>query len=138
MRIGDVTDLNFHLYNKGDYHILFEMSSAAFVPIAVLRYGEIPVGKLLRTIGELQEHNIQKQQLVIKDADSDSTLVIDCSLIEPFPFRQRIIYQFIGEVRVGSDSQLILRAYVYRCVEGLNLDMYKKVHELRSRSLLAL
>lgn len=111
-------------------------ASAAFIPIATLIHtGETAVGKFFRTIGELYEHNIQKVQLVLKDIDSDSTLVIDSSLIEPFPFRQRILYQFIGEARLGTDNQVILRAYVYRCVEGLNLELYKKSHELRTCSL---
>ena len=112
--------------------------TATFIPIATLLHtgGTTSiVGKVYRTIGELQEHNIQKGQLVIKDTNSDSVLVIDSSLIEPFPFRQRVLYQFIGEARIGSDSQIILRAYVYRCVEGLNLDIYKQSHELRSRTL---
>ena len=111
-------------------------ASATFIPIATLTHaGENAAGKFFRTIGELHEHDVQKGQLVIKDTDSDATLVIDSSLIEPFPFRQRILYQFIGEVRLGTDNQVILRAYVYRCVEGLNLELYKKSLELRSCSL---
>lgn len=110
-------------------------ATAKFVPIATLiQTRETVVGKFIRTIGELHEHNIQKEQLVLKDTDSDSTLVIDSSLIQPFPFRQRILYQFIGEARHGTDNQVILRAYVYRCVEGLNLELYKQSHELRSCS----
>lgn len=112
------------------------ISAAIFTPIAtIIRYEETHVGKFLRTIGELQEHFILDERLVIKDAESGSTLVIDSKLIEPFPFRQRVLYQFIGEVRLEPQGQVILRAYVYRCVEGLDLKLYEQSHEFRLRSL---
>ena len=90
---------------------------------------------MVRTIGLLQQYNVRDSQIWIKDMKSSLELAVDSSVIEPFPFKQNAVYQFIGELngRSGSTNGIVLRAYVYRCVDSLDLDVYLQAHTLRFR-----
>ena len=89
-------------------------------------------GNMVRTIGLLQQYNVRDSQIWIKDIKSSLELAVDSSVIEPFPFKQNAVYQFIGELN-GRSGGIVLRAHVYRCVDSLDLDVYLQAHTLRFR-----
>lgn len=92
-------------------------------------------GSMVRTIGLLQRYNVRDSQIWIKDIKSSLELAVDSSVIEPFPFKQNAVYQFIGELngRSASAKDIVLGAHVYRCVDSLDLDVYLQAHALRFR-----
>ena len=61
-------------------------------------------------------------------------LPVDCSLVQPFPFSQGALFQFIGEVDGSGRTcggRLTLRALAHRCVEGLDMALYRKALAVR-------
>ena len=62
-------------------------------------------------------------------------LPVDCSLVQPFPFSQGALFQFIGEVDGSGRTcggRLTLRALAHRCVEGLDMALYRKALAVRN------
>lgn len=85
-------------------------------------------GVLVRTIGKLDlvDSCLRRGQLRIQDPTSTHKLPIDCSRILPLPFQDQhgFLYQFIGEVDYSQDKSVIIKALLYRCCEGLDIDTY--------------
>lgn len=109
-------------------------------------------GRMLRTIGRLDHYSVKDSQVAITDWCSSLELVLDCRLVEPFPFKKGSLFQFIGEIVAGGGGggesgersevlggglkggggggeSVILRVYSYRCVDGLDMDIYIKALE---------
>jgi hypothetical protein len=62
---------------------------------------------------------------------------VNTKYIEPFPFRAGSLYLFIGEMEKDWERDAIsFSPKVYRCVDGLNVQLYHKVREERDQSLL--
>ena len=62
-------------------------------------------------------------------------LPVDCSLVQPFPFSQGALFQFIGEVDGSGRTcggRLVLRALAHRCLEGLDMTLYRKALAIRN------
>ena len=58
---------------------------------------------LLRVIGRLEGYDVEHSILWVQDHKTPLLQVaVDSSNIEPFPFKQGLLYQFIGEVDYGS------------------------------------
>eukprot|EP01134_Creolimax_fragrantissima_P004467 CFRG4467T1 len=84
----------------------------------------------VRTIGKVVEVNIQSDWVLI---DHNSwELRVDTSLLEPLPFRNNSLFQFIGELQLlkepthtpTDDGCVVLKARIGRCVDGLDLGLY--------------
>ena len=66
-------------------------------------------------------------------------LPVDVGLVQPFPFSQGSLFQFIGEVVVVDGSGRtcrggpVLRALAHRCVEGLDMTLYRKALAIRNK-----
>ncbi len=91
-------------------------------------------GKTVRTIGRLKQYNVKESVMSIEDLRTFAELMVDCRIIEPFSFRQGALYQFCGELD-GSKTKstnVVLKAHLYRCVEGLDMDIYMKALAVRS------
>jgi len=73
---------------------------------------------------------------VIVDRRSTVQVHINTSLIEPFEGRLNSLYQFVGEMETGNtssqDTERLLKARSYRCVDGLDLIEY--YHSVDARS----
>ena len=86
-------------------------------------------GVMIRTIGRLHVHDYDVQQNLVWIQDpkiSSHKLAIDCSRIAPIPFQDQhgLLYQFIGEIQCNQDKPAIIKALLYRCCEGLDIDVY--------------
>ena len=90
-------------------------------------------GKMIRTIGSLQRYEVKRSLIWLKDWKSVLQLVIDSRVIEPVIIRQNSIFQFIGELDSSGtrSSGAVLKALAYRCVDGLDMDLYMKAHAVK-------
>lgn len=86
-------------------------------------------GKMIRTTGSLRRYEVKRSQIWLKDWKSVLELVIDSRVIEPVSIRRNSIYQFIGEL---DSSGAVLKALVYRSVDGLDMDLYMKALAVKS------
>jgi len=80
--------------------------------------------EVIRVVGYFQSY---LSDSLIRIEDEASFLSVDCALLQPIRLTKGWLYHFIGEADWRDESrQLILRAQVYRCLEGLDLQNYKK------------
>ena len=81
-------------------------------------------GRVLRVVGYLHSYLSDN---IIHIEDGASFLSVDCALLQPVQFTKGCLYHFIGEADWREDGgKLILRAQVYRCLEGLDFQNYKR------------
>ena len=92
--------------------------------------------RIVRTIGKMHKYNVQGSRIWIQDCGTLSLLLaIDSSNIEPFPFKENTLCQFIGEVNWDSANGLYVKALLYRYVEGLHMNTYLTAHDTRMKEL---
>ena len=93
-------------------------------------------GVMIRTIGRLFGYDLTTNQVWIQDPKKTSyELGIDCSRIAPFTFGDKcgLLYQFIGEVDCNNqDKPTIIKALLYRCCEGLDIDVYVQAYSTKN------
>lgn len=68
----------------------------------------------------------------------ENELMIDITSLQPFKYTPGTVYQFIGEVKKGRvhglrGEEVWLKAHCYRLMEGLNLDMYHRIQNIRTK-----
>lgn len=112
---------------------------AKFMPVSDILLQASPDlhGVMIRTIGRLFDHDTGKNLVWIQDPKTTShVMAIDCSRITPFSFQNQrgLLYQFIGEVDCSQDKP-ILKALLYRCCEGLDIDTYIQAYKTRMDTL---
>ena len=95
---------------------------------------------MIRTIGRLSECDLGKSLVWIEDpkeASGSHKVIIDCSRITPFPFQNQLglLYQFIGEVDGSQDKPVMIKALLYRCCEGLDVDVFTQAYTTRMDTL---
>ncbi|XP_052774675.1 uncharacterized protein LOC128213164 [Mya arenaria] len=94
-------------------------------------------GHSVCVIGRLSDHDVDSCSARVTDPLSKQDLVVDTSLIEPFGARYGSLFQFIGELVTGEQdgssgvtlnggSSVVLKARVVRCVDGIDMTMYRK------------
>ena len=92
-------------------------------------------GTMVRTIGRLLRYDVKHSLLWLGHCEPPYLeLPVDSSLVEPFPFSRGALYQFIGEVD-GSKKKAdgaVVRALAYRCVEGLDMEVYVRAMAVRT------
>ncbi|GLT60358.1 hypothetical protein SLA2020_331270 [Shorea laevis] len=66
----------------------------------------------------LQEYSVETAVAVI--ADGGATLRIDAQHLRDLNFRVGSIYQFIGELHIQPDNEIILQAHAGRNVDGIS------------------
>lgn len=100
---------------------------------------------LVRIVGRLESYDSENSILWLRDhhqtASVQEQVAVDVTNIEPFPYRRGTLYQFIGEsdfravAQVGNSKTstecVVLKALLSRCVDGLDMEMYLKAHEVR-------
>lgn len=81
-------------------------------------------GKVLRVVGYFHSYLSDN---IIRIEDGDNFLSVDCALLQPVQLTKGCLYHFIGEADWSDNSsELILRAQVHRCLEGLDFQNYKR------------
>ena len=81
-------------------------------------------GRVLRVVGYF--HSFSSDN-IIHIEDGGSFLAVDCALLQPVQLIKGCLYQFIGEADWNENNgQLVLRAQVHRCLEGLDFQNYKR------------
>ncbi|PFX26836.1 CST complex subunit TEN1-like [Stylophora pistillata] len=88
-------------------------------------------GKSVRTWGRAVAHNMARSQLKVSDEGIE--LIIDTSYVEPIAFNRGSLYQFIGEVYVYDN--IILRARIATCIDGMNMDLFNQALDIRRKYL---
>ena len=94
--------------------------------------------RMVRIIGRLLRYETKQSLVWLGHYElPHSELAIDCSLVQPFPYSQGALYQFIGEVDGSGrlDCGLTVRALSYRCVEGLDMNLYTRALTIRNKIL---
>ena len=90
---------------------------------------------MVRIVGRLLRYDTKNSQVWLGHFEPPYLeFPIDCSLIQPFPYSHGTLYQFIGEVD-GSGKACkgtVVRALAYRCVEGLNMEVYIRALAVRN------
>ena len=93
-------------------------------------------GTMVRTIGRLLRYDVKHSLLWLGHYESPYLeLPVDSSLVQPFPFSRGALYQVIGEVdgsRKKADGAVV-RALAYRCVEGLDMEVYVRAMAARAK-----
>lgn len=93
----------------------------------------------MRVIGKLHTYDIQTSRMWIQVSSNPAeSLVINTSGIEPFAYKEGALFQFIGELdeeEIEGKNMLVLRAILYRNVDGLDLNMFLKAHATRMEEL---
>ena len=95
-------------------------------------------GVMIRTIGRLSNDDFNMNLVWIQDHKTSLyRLVVDCSRITPFPFKDQdgLMYQFIGEVDCSKHNIVMIKALLYRCCEGLDMDTYIQAYTKRMELL---
>jgi len=89
----------------------------------------------LRLYFRLDRHNCSQSKATLCDPQSSTSLQLDTRLIEPFDARIGSLFQVIGELECGDTNQVVLKARVIRCVDGMDLIMYRRVVDSQRRYL---
>ncbi|KAL3856576.1 hypothetical protein ACJMK2_011311 [Sinanodonta woodiana] len=87
-------------------------------------------GKSVKITGRLEDHDVQNCTTRITDPQTASSITVDTRLIEPFTVKSGSLVQVIGELDCLVDNHpVVLKAVIIRCVDGLDITMYKKALE---------
>ncbi|XP_038062460.1 CST complex subunit TEN1-like [Patiria miniata] len=105
------------------------------VRLSELMEGSSEVTGHVRILARLQSYDCIKQQAVVCNVERNCNhqLLIDTRLVEPFHARAGSVFQFLGEIDYGENAQIILRARVVRCVDGVDVAMYNKALDAQRR-----
>ena len=103
-----------------------------FVPLSEVKNTK---EKFVRTIGYAKNLEAASELLTI-EYNGHMTLV-DIRYIHPFTYKPDVLFQFVGELRreqVGDNTNIVLRAQVYRNMDGLDPELYHKVQAIRNHN----
>ena len=131
-----------------------EKEFAPFVPLATLVEGKaVNLKPLVRVVGFAGVLYSSRHEL--KLCYEGKELRVNVSSLQPFNYRPGEIYQFIGEIkreRIGGDGAsgerlrqrgggekegrdtFVLRAQLYRLMEGLDIELYHRSQSLRNNN----
>lgn len=108
---------------------------APFIPISEIQRTD---KCLIRTVGYAQQLDAANQLLSLEY--NGSTCTIDIRYIHPFHYRPGLVYQFIGELLTRDEGcsavtkNVVLKAHLYREVNGLDINLYYHIQSLRKQS----
>ncbi|XP_062608129.1 uncharacterized protein LOC134269975 [Saccostrea cucullata] len=88
----------------------------------------------IRVTGRLTHHNCVKRQATLSDPQSNSSVCIDTTLVEPLEGTVGSLFQAIGELEPSKNGPVI-KASIMRCVDGLDLPMYNRALEIQQQYL---
>ena len=84
-------------------------------------------GKSVRITGKLEEYDAGASTARLVDPQSGKSLLVNTVLIEPFSAKRGSLFQMIGELDcLNNRNEVMMKARVVRCVDGLDMTMYRK------------
>ncbi|XP_053145387.1 CST complex subunit TEN1 [Hemicordylus capensis] len=91
----------------------------------------VPEGKTLRTFGRLQSYDMVSSQAVLTAHHSSvqHCICVCTKFVEPFQAQLGSLYIVLGEAEYRNGKEIVLKARVFTCVEGLNLQLLEKAIE---------
>ncbi|XP_028572772.1 CST complex subunit TEN1 [Podarcis muralis] len=105
------------LPDAGTYHFPWEINSAL-----------IPEGKTLRTFGRLHSYDVVSSQAILTAQHTSVQYCIQvCTkFVEPFQAQLGALYIVLGETEHKEGNEMVIKARVLTCVEGINLQLLEK------------
>ncbi|KAK7379202.1 hypothetical protein VNO80_04657 [Phaseolus coccineus] len=79
-------------------------------------------GASLRITGKLREYSIETALATI--IDGDDIVKVSTEHLRDLSFQVGSVYQFIGELLIQPDNEVVLQARVGRNVDGIDLNLY--------------
>lgn len=95
-------------------------------------------GSSICVTGRLIEHDVDVCLAKLSDPQTKKELCVDTAFIEPFEARFGSLFQMIGELETRSDkigNNAVLKARVVRCVDGMDMALYRKAVEYQRAHL---
>ncbi|XP_020660713.1 CST complex subunit TEN1 [Pogona vitticeps] len=104
----------------GAYHFLWEINSAL-----------IPEGETLRTFGRLCSYNTVSSEAILtaQHTSVQYQIRICTKFVEPFQAQLGSVYIVLGETEYGESEEVVVKARVFTCAEGINLQLLQKAIE---------
>ncbi|KAF7248962.1 CST complex subunit TEN1 [Varanus komodoensis] len=104
----------------GIYHFPWEINSAS-----------VSEGKTLRTFGRLQSYDMVSSQAILtsQHASVQHCIRVCTKFVEPFQAQLGSLYVALGEAEFEEGEAMVLKARVFTCVEGMNLQLLEKAIE---------
>ncbi|XP_054832874.1 CST complex subunit TEN1 [Eublepharis macularius] len=107
------------LPDAAEYHFPWEVNVVS-----------VPEGKTLRTFGRLHSYDLVSSKAILTAQHNKvQHLICICTkFVEPFQAQLGSTYIVLGETELGND-EMVLKARVLTCVEGINLPLLEKAIE---------
>ncbi|XP_062979298.1 CST complex subunit TEN1 [Elgaria multicarinata webbii] len=104
----------------GTYHFPWEINSAS-----------VSEGMTLRTFGRLHSYDLVCSQatLTAQHASVQYCCRVCTKFVEPFQALLGSQYIVLGEAEYEEGEEIVLKARVFTCVEGINLQLLEKAIE---------
>ncbi|KAG8129018.1 hypothetical protein E2320_015757, partial [Naja naja] len=101
------------------YHFPWEINSTS-----------VPEGKTLRTYGRLHSYDMAISQAILtaQHASDQHRIPVCTKFVEPFQAQLGSWYIVLGETEF-KEGEMIIKARVFTCVEGINLHLFEKAIE---------
>ena len=109
-----------------------DIKIARFVPISRIQSTQ---DNFIRTVGYSKGLDLASELLTLEYGGHH--VLVNIHYIYPFEFVPGTILQIIGSLerkRKREVSEVVLKAELYRNMNGLDVDLYHKTQELRKRS----
>ncbi|XP_034960408.1 CST complex subunit TEN1 [Zootoca vivipara] len=105
------------LPDAGTYHFPWEINSAL-----------IPEGKTLRTFGRLHSYDVVSSQAILtaQHTSVQHCIQVCTKFVEPFQAQLGALYIVLGETEHKEGNEMVIKARVFTCVEGINLQLLEK------------
>ncbi|XP_048347999.1 CST complex subunit TEN1 isoform X1 [Sphaerodactylus townsendi] len=88
----------------------------------------VPEGQALRTFGRLYSYDLVNSEAILT-AQHNSVqhhISVCTKFVEPFQAQLGSLYIVLGETELGNGEKITLKARVFTCVEGMNLQLLEK------------
>ncbi|XP_015269960.1 PREDICTED: CST complex subunit TEN1 [Gekko japonicus] len=83
--------------------------------------------KTLRTFGRLYSYDLVSSKAILAAQHSSIQHIWVCTkFVEPFQAQLGSVYIVLGETELGNGKEVVLKARVFTCVEGINLPLLEK------------
>ncbi|XP_060109110.1 CST complex subunit TEN1 [Heteronotia binoei] len=104
------------LPDAAKYHFPWEVNLAS-----------IPERRTLRTFGRLHSYDLVSSKAILTAQHGSVQRIWVCTkLMEPLRAQLGSVYIVLGETELGNGDEMVLKARVFTCVEGINLPLFEK------------
>ncbi|XP_077183862.1 CST complex subunit TEN1 [Paroedura picta] len=104
------------LPDAAKYHFPWEVNLESF-----------PERKTLRTFGRLHSYDLVSSKAILTAQHNSVHHISVCTkFVEPFQAQLGSVYLVLGETELWNGEEVVLKARVFTCVEGINLPLLEK------------